>query len=426
MPVDTYNLFQQVSLLKKTANMPILSKGDNESLRSALNTAVNNLFQNSLYNWSLAWGPQVWKFDQSNTSTPPDNAWYVAHANMTFPDGKQYDTYVVAIAGTAAKSDYDWKVEDFDVGDVVDFNAWVQGWNSNIQDPNNFKVQKGQIDLTKPYIALGTAIGVFQVLTNKSNTSPTKQGPSVFDFLSGLSGDNIRIIFTGHSLGGALSPTAALGMVQSGVLKAGNVIAYPSAGASPGEQNFANLFNKTFPQSTPNDYQTWNADFYNDRDIVPQAWSTDAKASPDRNLNNIFTIYPHLDKGAKDFVNNLLGPEQAAIQNTGITYMPIQGVAFQGPKPVVWVVTKDQLLIAVAKAHLGAYHDQIFGSNKMGSARPPAMGQVYRDFVDTPGVHRLNVVEFARLLPIFRRAQESDFSDEALDVYPLDFLLDQQ
>lgn len=69
-------------------------------------------------NWSVVWGPVVWKKIPSNFLTGPDNSWFCAYnPSLLFEDGKSYPTYVVAIAPTAGTAMYshDWREEDFGV-----------------------------------------------------------------------------------------------------------------------------------------------------------------------------------------------------------------------------------------------------------------------------------------------------------------------
>ncbi|OJA11955.1 hypothetical protein AZE42_08069 [Rhizopogon vesiculosus] len=120
-------------------------------------------------------------------------------------------------------------------------------------------------------------------------------GLTLHAFLSGIPASaSTRVVFTGHSLGGALSPTIALALVKSRTMQ-GEVLVYPTAGPSPGNGSFAKLFAQTFP-SPPNtgsdvEYAVWNRNIINSLDIVPQSWCTRPKQSPVQNMDNIPPIY---------------------------------------------------------------------------------------------------------------------------------------
>lgn len=277
-----------------------------------------------LGNWNLAWGPAlIEKLDENGNPTGvADNALYVAQCNaVAFPGGPTLPTYVVAIAATNPASLYDWETEDFSVSEVVNWTTY-----------NPSKITTSDYNGTDPYISKGTATGIGILLSLISPATAASPNTTLEQFLSGLQPDpNTAIIFCGHSLAGALSPTLALYLKESKQLEAFNLtLVYPTAGPTPGETAFANLFNTAFPTLPANwepqtgDYQNWNTMHWNDLDVVPHAWTQ-------ADLGEIADIYGSSPHKLTSFTLNAL--QKIALDDSsasGVTYTRIQNKSLPG------------------------------------------------------------------------------------------------
>jgi hypothetical protein len=206
--------------------------------------------------WQVAWGPVVLS-NQPDTADEAVNAMYVAYsANLAM--------YVVAIAATNPASVFDWLKED---GDVAPRKMVL--WPPTLP----YVPGREQLPDSRPHISAATTIGISDLLTKMSSN-----GQSLQQFLDSKANANDTLLFTGHSLAGALSPTVAL-FLYGDPGKSGwkNIYVQPSAGASPGNQAFSTLFAQTYPTFTvPNcngGWDTWNVDFTNQQDVVPHAWN---------------------------------------------------------------------------------------------------------------------------------------------------------
>ncbi|WP_439415887.1 lipase family protein [Larkinella sp. GY13] len=196
--------------------------------------------------WQVVWGPAISNSIRKATTSKvdsfvTDNTMYVARS--TDPaTGKRL--YVVSIAGTNAVSRKGALSEDFN---VINEKAW--------QTPNKGK------------ISAGSALG-FTILNTM--TDPVT-GKTLLQFLSTLSDDEpTEVAFTGHSLGGALSPLMALNYIewkQQMGSPAIQVSVYPIAGPTPGDREFALYAAGQFGEG----YHS----VINANDIVPHAWQKD-------------------------------------------------------------------------------------------------------------------------------------------------------
>jgi hypothetical protein len=180
--------------------------------------------------WSMPWGPAV-----EESGAAADNAMIVVAGS----DADDHPVFIVAVAGTNPKSHLDG-TEDLDVGKVVPFNEATQ-------------------------IDLGTSVGIAILEAMVPNTQTLQQ------YLESVASPSATLIFTGHSLGGALSPALALDLFVNRRMdlgKWGAVYVTPSAGPTPGDAAFASLFATTFPAGGG-----WNLNVVNSLDCVPRAWN---------------------------------------------------------------------------------------------------------------------------------------------------------
>ncbi|UYK85309.1 hypothetical protein NG827_02510 [Xanthomonas sacchari] len=291
-----YDQYQTVFALSSLANWVSFRFGSAEQLqkdyqKTILATLASPVAQQTIGNWELVWGPQVWQADGSKVS---DNAMYVAKSsNLGSLAG---DVYVVAIAATNPISHYDWYMEDFGVNQVVDFSNY---------DPT---AHTEPVPLSSPteantVISLGTALGVWRLLNMASPSSVESQGDTLATFLKNVASSGATVIFAGHSLGGALSPTVATWLKSNHWLDGSKAVyCYPTAGATPGNAAFAELFNTTLPPTTGDGYRVWNRDVWNSYDVVPHAWDTGM-------LAQISTLYgnkpiPLIDEEVKKAIAN--------------------------------------------------------------------------------------------------------------------------
>ena len=207
--------------------------------------------------WEVVWGPAIYSFSLGRVA---DNAMYVAHS-------PSQATYVVAIAGTNPASFYDWLAEDADV-----FPINMVPWPPKL--PYVVGTHSGPSDPATPWISAATAIALSDSLTQLAD--PTT-GMGLEDFLDAKRDSTQTLIFTGHSLAGALAPTMAFYLYPSPKASGWKqVLVLPAAGPSPGTPGFANSFAAAYTGVVPSDgllHGLWNRNHVNARDVVPHAWN---------------------------------------------------------------------------------------------------------------------------------------------------------
>lgn len=245
---------------------------------------------------------------------------------MKYPDGKQKDTYVTAVAGTA--TGYNWGTNNARVDRVVDFHKWLKEGLTTEPRP------EGSTSRENCYIAYGTALGVYRLASVKSPATASAPGTTLPTYWARFpNSPDTRVILTGHSLGGALSPTLAWGLSESRAFEKfepNNILVYPTAGPTPGNLTFAVLYRKRFPKVPGPGYQVWNCNIVNKLDIVSQAWCILPEASPAQNMKNIPPIYG--EPALRSVSWSVAAAEVWASLSGGI-YIPIQAARFTGTPP---------------------------------------------------------------------------------------------
>lgn len=212
--------------------------------------------------WNVVWGPSV--VMQPIGAGVAMNTMYVAQSAAS------PSQYVIAIAGTNPRSMLDWIIED-------GFVHWQVPW---VYAPLEARGAK---------IALGTAIGLGIVETMRPSSTVPGGGSTLVEFLATITRNPVQIAVVGHSLGGALAPTAALWLADTqGFLshwdphRNATLSALPTAGPTAGNSAFASYSGKKLgARLTP---------YYNTLDVVPHAWQASM-------LAEIPGIYePHIPK----------------------------------------------------------------------------------------------------------------------------------
>ncbi|SMF94633.1 Lipase (class 3) [Methylomagnum ishizawai] len=298
-PKNSFDLTQTAYLFNFIANADASIRGNPQNLADFVFAAVTNGNENRPYvfvdktgnasfksvapgliktlgprlaggDWELVWGPGVYELSDSNGES--DNAAFVVHS-------ASQDAYILAIAGTNPSANLDWLLEDFKVGP-----DYLVKWPLSFDYPPT-TIPRDQVVNSDQMISTGTAKGVYYLLTSlvQSRYAPSVR-LTLQAFLSRLSqssSGNTKLIVTGHSLGGALSPTVAnwaqdtLTAIDS--RWAGHVFAMPTAGPTPGNAAYARSWNVKFqpctvPVNDGNIVKSLNSLVYSQWDIVPHAW----------------------------------------------------------------------------------------------------------------------------------------------------------
>lgn len=229
--------------ISSNAGSSIKGTGIGVKVYNAIKKQIDALNEKTDDNWEIVWGPGIY---QHKTGGLLDNVMFAAF-NPSFQGNP---TYYVSVAGTNPSSMFDWIKEDLDVSTTV---QWPYNSSVDAQISNGISKGLGELVSMKPEKGVpGEGITLDTYLSN--NTSEY---------------DSYTIITGGHSLGGALSPLVALWLkdTQSSWNKGGKTIDYqcwPSAGQTPGLDNFTNYYNS----SIPNTHRIFNS-----LDVVPHAFN---------------------------------------------------------------------------------------------------------------------------------------------------------
>ncbi|CAE6436766.1 unnamed protein product [Rhizoctonia solani] len=353
MSIPDDNAHRQVFGISLIANAIRKIEGSEEKLQGLAEKRIPELLHERLPGWEVVWGPRVWKYRREEITTGPDHVFYVArNPNLEFPNEGKKDTYVLGIAATATP--YNWLGNNARVDKVVDLYKWLE--NGISTDPTPL----GGLGSTpgSSYIALGTALGVYRLASLASPTSGTAKSPGVAlpaYWASFPESPDTKVILTGHSLGGALSPTLALGLLESNgfaKFKPKNVLVYPTAGPTAGNLVFAKLYSSRFPKVPGPGYQVWNCNIVNRLDVVSQAWCTSEHASPEQNMQRIPPIYGKPIDEVKAGVNG--GIFWASLCRT--TYMPIQAAWFRGTPPQTAPINLDEFKAVAKEQHVNEFY----------------------------------------------------------------------
>ncbi|KAF4571724.1 hypothetical protein EYR40_008247 [Pleurotus pulmonarius] len=377
-----YNIHQQVWSIGLASNIGCL--GTESELQHKMDRHLqSSIDEMKIGPWEVVWGPSIWKLEPDDAGSGADHSWFVAR-NPAADWGNEgpRDTYVISIAGTANKSDVDFH-EDVDVDRVVDFESFAGAGVSSPPVP----AARETIDPLRAYIALGTANGVHHLLTVASAGQKT----TLPQFLGSIpAGPTTSVVFTGHSLGAALSPTLALTALKSGILRnipLGNTFAYPAAGPSPGNRPFAALYAESLPLITvgPSAYQVWNANIWNKYDIVPHAWNIGSVQG--QNLWDLLWVYGKLNmRVTLEASAAIIYEMMRRIVPSGIDYVPIQGSMICPSTPPATPQTIQELFDNAGPQHVHAYVEVIGAAvpsspcESSPSQRPPII-QVLEDAV---------------------------------------------
>jgi hypothetical protein len=317
--VEMLDLFQTTFLLNAASNGANLIWASQQALLGYLNTYLNGgadpnggqfagvlpTLKDQLLgqDWEVVWGPSLCTLSPY-TDGYAQNSMYVARSRSN-------KVYVVAIAGTNATSPLNWVIQDFAV-DPSYMAAWpitsfaAPAWHAPYTD--------------QPAISQATLNGLGSLLGLRDPGA----GQLLADFLKAAAAPDQRVIFSGHSLGGALSPTLALYLYPNPSNSGwAEVLTLPSAGASPGNTAFAKLFAAAFPAKPASGDHGWNMDLMNRRDEIPYMWNLTAQVVGKQNAwGNYPSIYGALDYYLGRSLRNLMGSISQFVAPGGYMNLP--------------------------------------------------------------------------------------------------------
>jgi hypothetical protein len=299
-----FDPWQQVFTISMLANGEAKVTGKTATeLQQQLAATLHSRLKNPAFqaligsSWEIVWGPCVFQNRfWGRGSGVADNAMFVARNTASH-------LHVVAIAATNFHSIFDMFKEDAAVNPIL---PWPYGQT----------LPPGLHFPADVHIAPGTSRGV-DLLQNMKDANR-----SLAAFLQSIQSTSATLVFTGHSLGGALAPTLACALITQGNLNPANwknVYVFPTAGPTPGNGQFVTLFQSLFPQSAAGakPWQIWNSLIWNSLDIVPHAWNTTTLSQ----IENLYApkVRPHLQ------VLDLLRDAERSAKDQGYQQLPSNG-----------------------------------------------------------------------------------------------------
>lgn len=274
----TYDIVQTSFVFSFLANSASNTTGTPAALAAQLNGNITNYISSAgtslagVSDWEIAWGPGIY---QASGDQMADNAAVVVFSPTL-------NVYVLAIAGTNPEDPYDWIIEDLEVGPklMVNFPVALTAKPTPID-----------ADTSVAQVSLGTALGIYYVMTSTVGASTNTNFTQLQAYLSTLEPKaGATLIVAGHSLGGALSATLGLELVTSigtnlsSNWAASNILTLSTAAPSPGNGAFSTLWASKLPVTSAanvvpnlplnpgNQITSFNAPVWDTYDVVPHAW----------------------------------------------------------------------------------------------------------------------------------------------------------
>lgn len=292
--------------LNMLSNILFAYVGEGSGLENTAKVTIQKILndtatQSLIGEWSIAWGPAVFTKDIGNCgdSCVADNLLVLFQKGSN--NTSNAPEFVLATSGTNSVSDFGWFTEDFTFDEMV---LWPVASGNSPSIDTTLIADKSQVQ-SDECVSMGTAKGLYALLSTSSNGTVIADGLKEV-MKEAKKGSELRVV--GHSLGGTLSPVLALILKEhqaywdpTGIVS--TISTAPTAGASPGNKVFRDLFFNTI--GVENFYGKMN-----DMDLVPHGYESDL-------LNKVPALYSQYQKiDTPCIIQNLINCVQAGIDNS--------------------------------------------------------------------------------------------------------------